>query len=100
MKLFRKRNRLMWSLFLSAFVALSLSVRAADDDDDDEEEEEKDWHVERAKIEAEIERSVQKRLDREITEEKVLNGLSRTIPQLALSCSCSGTDEGRGSGGA
>ena len=83
MKLFKKRNRLFWSLLLSAFVMVCLNVRAADDDDDEEEEGETDWHVERAKLEAEIERSVQKRLEREVTEEKVINGLSRTIPQLA-----------------
>ncbi|MBP5673452.1 MAG: hypothetical protein J6X49_13765 [Victivallales bacterium] len=84
MKLFKKRNRLLWSLFLSAFVIFSMSVRAADDDDDDDEEEDgQDWHVERAKLEAEIERTVQKRLDKEITEEKILLGLSRTIPLLA-----------------
>ena len=83
MKLFKKRSRLFWSLLLSAFVMVCLNVRAADDDEDEEEEGETDWHVERAKLEAEIERSVQKRLEREVTEEKVINGLSRTIPQLA-----------------
>ncbi|MCR5381652.1 MAG: hypothetical protein K6G44_11765 [Lentisphaeria bacterium] len=82
MKLFKKRSRLFWSLLLSAFVMVCLNVRAADDDDEEEEEGETDWHVERAKLEAEVERSVQKRLDREVTEEKVINGLSRTIPQL------------------
>ena len=82
MKLFKKRNRLFWSLLLSAFVVVCLNVRAADDDEDEEEEGETDWHVERAKLEAEVERSVQKRLDREVTEEKVINGLARTIPQL------------------
>ena len=71
MKLFKKRNRLFWSLLLSAFVMVCLNVRAADDDEDEEEEGETDWHVERAKLEAEIERSVQKRLEREVTEEKV-----------------------------
>ena len=82
MKLFKKRSRLFWSLLLSAFVIACLNVRAADDDEDEEDGEETDWHVERAKLEAEIERSVQKRLEREVTEEKVINGLSRTIPQL------------------
>ena len=83
MKLFKKRSRLFWSLLLSAFVVVCLNLRAADDDEDEEEEGETDWHVERAKLEAEIERSVQKRLDREVTEEKVVSGLGRTIPQLA-----------------
>ena len=82
MKLVKGRNRLLWSLLLSAFVVVCLNLRAADDDDDDDDEGEADWHVERAKLEAEIDRSVQKRLDKEITEEKVINGLSRTIPQL------------------
>jgi len=82
MKLFKKRNHLLWSLLLSAFVIFCLNVRAADDDEE-EEEGETDWHIERAKLEAEVERSVQKRLDREVTVEKVINGLSRTIPQLA-----------------
>ena len=36
MKLFKKRNRLFWSLLLSAFVMVCLNVRAADDDDDEE----------------------------------------------------------------
>ena len=39
MKLFKKRSRLLWSLFLSAFVAFSMSVRAADDDEDEDEDE-------------------------------------------------------------
>ena len=37
MKLFKKRNRLFWSLLLSAFVMVCLNVRAADDDEDEED---------------------------------------------------------------
>ena len=83
MKLFKKRNRLLWSLFLSVFVIFCMNVRADDDDDDDEEEGGQDWHAERAKLEVEIERTVQKRLDKEVSEEKVLKELGQHIPQLA-----------------